>query len=545
MINAVVTAKSLTSIDWRRGLVLALVLAAHIALVWTARSPGVLTGQDDAEYILLGRALAQGSYRELWRVDTPVHSQYPPGYPALLAIWQSVTGASHSSRVVLSAVLSSATLVLLFGAARRRLGPFIAAASVGVLAVNPFFVQYGGSVATEMPYVFCSVACLYALIRSEDARKDGAERASTIWLVAAVVATLAAAQMRSVGIALVGALVFWLLWAGRWRAAIGVSLAAAVTFGVWLGWTFVAPEQFVGRSYVADVFDSRGGSFPVVMLRRVADNAWNYMTLGLLWVMAVPTIQGTIADNVAGLLILGVTLVGGLYVFWRQWREGLLYLATYSFVVLVFRWQATRFLAPLVVLLVPGVLAGAAALARWIGPRLAAPVTVLTAILLGYGGVARSATLVAENDCARNEGIPSPDCTISAEEARYFDALRYVQSNLPDDAVFLTAKSGALYYYTGRRSVTVEGARVQHPDDFIDFVKSQGAGFILLSGVDDIERGFFAPRLQVNCRRLVLVQSFPPSVLLFSLNGDIAASDHDNSACEAIESFQKLNPPRN
>jgi hypothetical protein len=166
------------------------------------------------------------------------------------------------------------------------------------------------------------------------------------------------------------------------------------------------------------------------------------------------------------------------------------------------------------------------------------------AILLGYGGVARSAALVAENDCARSEGIPSPDCTISAEEARYFDALRYVQSNLPADAVFLTAKSGPLYYYTGRRSITVEGARVQHPDDFIDFVKSQGAGFILLSGVDDIERGFFAPRLQANCRRVRLVQSFPPSVLLFSLNASTAASDHDSPECNAIESFRKLNPPR-
>jgi hypothetical protein len=461
----------------------------------------------------------------------------------VLAAWQSVAGASHSSRVVLSTLLSSATLVLLYGAARRRLSTPVAASSVAVLAVNPFFVQYGGSVAAEMPYMFCSVVCLYGLIRSDDARHTGDDRASRRWFVAAVVATLAASLMRSVGLALIGALVLWLLFVRRSRTAIGVSVAVAVPLALWIIWTALAPEQFIGRSYVADILDFRGGSVAGVLRGRITNNAWIYATQSLTWVMALPTIANTAIDNVAGLLIVGITLLSGLYVFSRQWRESVLYMGVYGLVVLAFRWQATRFLVPLTVLLVPCMLTGAAAVAARIRPRSAEPMALLLALLLVYGGAVRSAALVQENSCARIEGIPRSDCTISPAQARYFDAIRFIGSNLPEDAVLLTVKSGALYYYTGRRSITPDGAREQHPDEFITFVKGQGAGYILLAAVDDIERSFLAPLIQANCGRVRLVQSFPPSVLLFALEQTADPAVSDGSACEAISRYRALNPP--
>ena len=38
-------------------LVVVLLLAIHAVLAWIARQPGILTTQDDAIYVLLGRAL--------------------------------------------------------------------------------------------------------------------------------------------------------------------------------------------------------------------------------------------------------------------------------------------------------------------------------------------------------------------------------------------------------------------------------------------------------------------------------------------------------
>ena len=59
----------------------------HAVLCWLARPAGILTGQDDVEYLVLGQALREGSYHLLFRVDAQLHAQYPPGYPAMIAVW--------------------------------------------------------------------------------------------------------------------------------------------------------------------------------------------------------------------------------------------------------------------------------------------------------------------------------------------------------------------------------------------------------------------------------------------------------------------------
>ena len=43
-------------------------LLLHGVLAWVVRSPGIETAQDDAQYVLLSRSLADFNYREPWRV---------------------------------------------------------------------------------------------------------------------------------------------------------------------------------------------------------------------------------------------------------------------------------------------------------------------------------------------------------------------------------------------------------------------------------------------------------------------------------------------
>ena len=524
--------------DWRIRLVLAAVLACHVALVWSARIPGVLTRQDDAQYILLGRALSDASYRELWRVDAPMHSRYPPGYPALLAFWEVVAGPSQTARVALSVILSTATLLVLYAAIRRRLGTSIALASVVVLAVNPFFVQYGGEVASEMPYTFLSVVCLYGLIRWEDDREQGRTSAAATWLAAAVVAALAAGLVRTFGIALIAAVVLWLGLNRRWRAAAGVAFAGALTLGAWLLWTVLAPEQFVGQSYVADALAGPGPSFLVTIVGRILRNAWLYPQ-SVPWLVATPTIEGNVVDNIVGLLVVGITSLMGLLVLWRRWRVAAVYVATCVALLLAYSWTVTRFLVPMLIVAVPVILLGGVSIALSFRPRWAPSVLSVLVILLVWGGSSRSAKLVAENSCPRSEGIPVAECTWWPEQEKYFEALRYVQANLPPDAVILTSKTGALYYYTGRKSISMDAARRQRPDDFIAWVKSQGAGYVLLAAFDASEIRFLSVLLHANCDRVHLIQSFGPTALLFGLDVG-AAPTGTGGACQAIGRYREL-----
>ncbi|MGH7551461.1 MAG: hypothetical protein ACREMQ_00360, partial [Longimicrobiales bacterium] len=138
-------------------LALALALATHGTLAWLGRAPGVATGEDDAEYISLARALRQGQYTQQWRVDAPVESRYPPGYPALLAVWGGVTGDHYGALAALTVALSVATLLLLFVLLQWRFDARLALASTVVLALNPALVKYGGAISSEIPYTFFTI----------------------------------------------------------------------------------------------------------------------------------------------------------------------------------------------------------------------------------------------------------------------------------------------------------------------------------------------------------------------------------------------------
>src|SRR5690242_18278500 len=82
-------------------------LAIHAALAWWLRAPAVSTGHDDAIYLLLGRDLLHGSYRNFWLIGAPAHGLYPPLYPAALA----VTGASGEHGFPIAVLLGLALSV--------------------------------------------------------------------------------------------------------------------------------------------------------------------------------------------------------------------------------------------------------------------------------------------------------------------------------------------------------------------------------------------------------------------------------------------------
>ena len=144
-------------------------IVVHIALAWHFRAAALTTGQDDAIYLLLARALRAGSYRDLWLVEAPVESRYPPGYPAFLAVFAGTGPGMFARGVALNIALSALGLGLSYMVARRWSEP-LAALSVVVLAVNPSLVHYAGEVRSEPLFVVLSLGVLALLARPAPGR---------------------------------------------------------------------------------------------------------------------------------------------------------------------------------------------------------------------------------------------------------------------------------------------------------------------------------------------------------------------------------------
>ena len=102
-------------------LIAAVLLVAFALLAWLQRVPSLTTANDDATYVLLSRSLREGAYSSIHLVGAPVHTKYPPVFPALLAVVSTVFGESIDAFTAMNIALAAASLALVFAIARRRL----------------------------------------------------------------------------------------------------------------------------------------------------------------------------------------------------------------------------------------------------------------------------------------------------------------------------------------------------------------------------------------------------------------------------------------
>ena len=87
------------------------------------RPAGVETGHDDAWYLLLARSLRNLQYRDTFLPDPTVHHMYPPGYPAVLALWGAVVHDRFDLMTLLNIACMTLTFALIFAVTARLSGP--------------------------------------------------------------------------------------------------------------------------------------------------------------------------------------------------------------------------------------------------------------------------------------------------------------------------------------------------------------------------------------------------------------------------------------
>jgi hypothetical protein len=157
------------------------------------------------------------------------------------------------------------------------------------------------------------------------------------------------------------------------------------------------------------------------------------------------------------------------------------------------------------------------------------------ALVLATNGAAQSVFQVREQrECRTPAGLP-PGCLVG-EQVHYFEAMAWIDDNLPADAVFLTAKNGALYWYTERKSVSYAGALAQDSASFLPWIREQGGDWILLSGLEVAEGTRLARLLAMNCTQLEVEAQFSNRTILFRIPDGTPVTD--SAACDAMDRYR-------
>lgn len=505
----------------------AVLLALFAALAWVSRVPGVTHSNDDAIYVMLSQALRAGSYREIYHVGTPYHTQYPPGWPAVLAVVGWLSGDRIQASLAVATLLVTVGLALYFDAVRRRWPAWLAVLLLGYVAVSPNALRMGGRLMSEAAFFCCSMLALWSLAVAEPSRRRQ---------VLATAASILAAFMRSAGITVIAALFLWHVVRRQWRAAALHAAVAAATFGPWLVWTFVGPRQVIGRSYAADLagFYGRPEHQPFRELaRRLIRIPFGDLARTLPF---LPPPNDTRLDNLLWAAVLLGLGGAGLVVLWRRWRVVPFYFACYAGLLLTFTWAPRRFLFPLLPLVLLLLASGALAVWRRFG-RVAGMAAMLALFVPVTIQTVAETRLVVEPGLACNRADPwHSDGCYTPEQQAFFSAAVFVRDSLPADATILVEREASLAYHTGRRVLHAELGMSLPDSVMLPELRRLGVTHVLMGRLTGVERDVMPRRLLSSCAGLEPLRDFEPGTHLLAIRptGGAGAAADTATACTLL-----------
>jgi len=199
-------------------------------------------GGDPAEYWMLAQSLHSGQgYRVISEPGAPVETKRPPGYPAFLAAWMLLLGDQLWVLKLSSLLCFAVAAALTYAWVRRqqRATATLALAATVLFACNVDSLKRASILESEMLFTVLGLGVV--LLADSMARRDRVR----LWAVAALgILVVGSIYVRPNGVALVPAIVLFLLTRRRWQAA---GLVVAIVVGGLAPWAWLQRRAIAQR----------------------------------------------------------------------------------------------------------------------------------------------------------------------------------------------------------------------------------------------------------------------------------------------------------
>lgn len=490
-----------------------LVILLQAVILTAVAVPAPHTGGDNAAYLLLAQALAEGAgYVELWDPDMPSHTKYPPGYPLLLALLIVVGTTAWTAFKLSSAVAVSAATLAAFAWAADRRGPLVGGALALLLVLSAGWQEASRWILSEPWFLLWTFVALWAGDRAlrpdpthgaDEAPGTARARVRGIWLVTAGAAALMAFGIRVAGLPVILSFLLALVLARRLRAAWIFGGVSAVAVGGWIARALVAAGEGAYQSefFLRNPYDPELGTVGIPgLLGRVWSN-------GALYVGEVLPREwwGTTGEWTAvglGTFLFALALAGWIAALRRRPGPAELFVPFYGGMILLWPevWSGDRFLLPLlpVILLYAG--EALAHLATVVAARRGWRGSVPAGAILAGGVLALSLPAIPPTLDRAEEAAGCRALVEATQDAfscwgegvlEFRAAAAWAGRNLPDDAVVLTRKPRIFHALGGPRSRTYPFTDA--PDRFLDDADADGARYLLVDRWDAMAQRYASP----------------------------------------------------
>ncbi|HEX8695915.1 MAG TPA: hypothetical protein VF746_26095 [Longimicrobium sp.] len=501
--------------SWHHGwrIPAALVLL-HVVLALLSFVPAPHTGGDNAAYASLARALLEGrGYVELWDPAVRPHTQFPPVFPALLALG-SLVGLEWWVGAKLIVVAFSALAVLFtYLWLRRETTPGVAISAGLFVAFSPGVLELSHWELSDVPFWAFTMLALWAFAHFEErplvpggpgADAGAAPRLDARWIAVATGATALAYLTRSAGLPLLLAGAAWLAWRRRWRA-LGVfgAVAGGLALAWWLRGELAGGSGYLSSFWAVDPYTPSKGTIGIAgLFPRMAANGWKYVSGHL----PLLTVNSRFVGKLVALALIGLGITG-----WarRLRRAGVveLWVPLYVGMTLVWpeTWSGERFVLPLL----PVLLLYTGEALRDLPPKTDAGAMVAlgaAAILYGFSvpglvkevrrGTACTAAYLRGDEFA---------CT-PAPWRDFLSLARLTRDRLPEGSVVVSRKPTLFYAFSGYPGRVYPLSA--DPDTFFRAAREARATHVAVDGLVDLTPRYLRPAVLARAERFCWMPEF-------------------------------------
>lgn len=483
---------------------LATILLLHVALALLSFMPAPHTGGDNAGYLALARSLLEHhQYREIYDPVAPPHTQYPPGFPLMLALGALVGIKSWVKIKLLIIAFSAIAVAFSYLWIRRHGRPELATAVALMLALAPGVLEQSHWELSDVPFWAITMIAIWGWQRLPDSFRGH--------FIAAVLATTLAYFTRSAGLPLLVAAAAWLAVHRRWRQ---LAVFAAVIGPLALWWYLRARHQggvdYVGQFWWVDPYQPALGKIGVAdLLARMKDNSVNYVTRHLpILLFGVQGLTGL------SLLIIAFALYGWGARFRHFARASVaeLFLPLYIGLLLIWPavWSGERFLLPALPFILFYAGDALVRITRLLSRSAARLLPAAAAALLVLIGIPATAEQVRIGSACTALYRAGDEYACLPDQYREFYRVAEVMPRLlPDNARVIARKPRSFYIMGG-----VPARQFPLSDDparFFREVEATGARYVVLDRLDRLAQEYVVP---------VLVKQSNAFCILFSLGPD-------------------------
>ena len=449
---------------WRLALFVLGAFALAVGIMILDGSPAGVA-LDDAMYVILAKSLATGQgYRYLNLPGAPAGTHFPPGYPALLALLWRIAPSFPANLMLFKAANAVwlavvAVAVARFARARLLPTPWALGAAVVTTISAPLLIL--GALLMSEPFF---LALLIPLVGSLERFAEAPATTGAAGIRRPVLLGLtigAALLIRTHAIALLPAVAFVLAMRRRWRdlaIVCGVAIACLLPWQIWTARHAAdVPAALRGEygSYLGwwmRGFREMGPSMVSMTLLRA------YGGTGAMFAVLFSPLRSEAAHLVTLLSLVAVMAIG-VAAQWRRVPITLLFTGIYLGIIALWPFPSSRFvwsIWPLIILLL---FSGSHRILAWVrNARLAAPRRTLAMVAAAAVVWITAGYATYETRAVRGRWWGS----IPRENAgRIIPAIRWTLANTAPTNIIATDDEGAIYLYTGRRTVPVRSFTVQ------------------------------------------------------------------------------------